>query len=175
VDGLTGACQRYMHASYNIQPFGTMTNDTTLDPVETVTTKLGPIVTRYGIVLLLLLFGAMKWTADEAKGIQPLVAHSPFWSWLYPWLGLQGTSIFFGVFEVTAGIAIALRRWLPLVSAAGSAFTIVMFANTLSFLVTTPGLLTSPDAGFIMKDVVLLGGSIWCTGEALRAARTRRT
>jgi uncharacterized membrane protein YkgB len=134
--------------------------------------RLGPIVTRYAIVALLLLFGAMKWTPDEAKGIMPLVAHSPLWGWLYGPLGVQGTSIFFGVFEVTAGLAMATRPWLPLVSAAGSAFCIIMFLTTLSFLITTPGLLSSPGAGFIMKDAVLLGGSLWTLGEAL-AARAR--
>ena len=117
----------------------------------------------------------MKWTSAEAHGIQPMVAHSPFWGWLYPLLGIQGTSIFFGVFEVGAAIAIASRPWLPIVSAAGSAFCIIMFLTTLSFLFTTPGLLASESAGFIMKDLVLLGGSIWTAGEALAAARTRRT
>jgi uncharacterized membrane protein YkgB len=142
-------------------------------PVEEIATRVGAEVTRYGIVFLLLLFGAMKWTAAEAQGIQPLVSHSPLWSWLYGPLGVQGTSIFFGVFEIGAAIAIALRPWLPTVSAAGSAFCIVMFLTTLSFLFTTPGLLTSPSAGFVMKDIVLLGGSIWTLGEALAAARRR--
>lgn len=139
--------------------------------LERVAVRIGPQVTRYGIVFLLLLFGAMKWTAAEAHGIQPLVSHSPFWGWLYGVLGVQGTSIFFGVFEVAAAIAIATRPWLPVLSAMGSAFCVIMFVTTLSFLFTTPGLLASEGAGFIMKDIVLLGASIWCAGEALTAAR----
>jgi reactive chlorine resistance protein C len=139
---------------------------------DMLATRVGAEITRYGIVFLLLLFGAMKWTHAEAVGIQPLVSHSPIWAWLYGPLGLQGTSIFFGVFEIGAAIAIATRPWFPLVSAAGSAFCIVMFLTTLSFLFTTPGLLTSPGAGFIMKDIVLLGGSVWTAGEAF-AARKR--
>ena len=139
--------------------------------VQQAALRFGPIVTRYAIVALLLLFGAMKWTADEAHGIQPLISHSPFCGWLYGPLGVQGTSIFFGVFEVVAGIAMALRPWLPLVSAVASAFCVVMFLVTLSFLITTPGLLTSPSAGFVMKDAVLLGGAIWTLGEALSGRR----
>ncbi|HZZ01030.1 MAG TPA: DUF417 family protein [Candidatus Baltobacteraceae bacterium] len=133
--------------------------------------RIGAEITRYGIVFLLLLFGSMKWTHAEAVGIQPLVSHSPIWAWLYGPLGLQGTSIFFGVFEIGAAIAIATRPWFPLVSAAGSAFCVVMFLTTLSFLVTTPGLVTSPGAGFIMKDIVLLGGSVWTAGEAFAAGK----
>ncbi len=142
--------------------------------IERFSLAAGAIVTRYSIVTLLLLFGAMKWTPAEAHGIESLIRHSPLWSWLYGPLGVQGTSIFFGVFEVAAAIAIALRPWLPLVSAAGSAFCIVMFLTTLSFLITTPGLIADPGAGFIMKDAVLLGGSVWTLGEALRAVRERR-
>ena len=144
----------------------------TLEQVEDALLLIGPQVTRYGIVLLLLYFGALKWTMPEAQAIQPLISHSLF-GWLYGPLGIQGTSIFFGIFEVAAGLLIALRPWLPMVSAAGSAFCIVMFLITLSFLFSTPGLL-GPGGGFVMKDIVLLGGSIWNAGEALAAARARR-
>lgn len=144
------------------------------DRVEAIAARVGPQFTRYSIVTLLLLFGAMKWTAAEAHGIQPFVSHSPFWGWLYPVLGVQGTSIFFGVFELGSGIAIAARPWFPRLSACGSVFTVIMFLTTISFLFTTPGLLASPDAGFLMKDFVLLGGSIWCVSEALAADRARR-
>lgn len=84
---------------------------------------------------------------------------------------MQGTSILFGVFEIASAIAIGLRPVSAIVSAAGSAFTIFMFLTTLSFLATTPGLATSPSAGFVLKDLVLLGGSVWTLGEALAAAR----
>jgi len=153
------------------------TSVTTIQPgrYERLATALGAGVTRYGIVFLLLLFGAMKWTAPEAQAIAPLISHSPFFGWLLGVFGLQGTSIFFGVFEIGAAIAIAPRPFLPLLSAVGSSFCVVMFLTTLSFLFTTPGILTSPMGGFILKDVVLLGGALWTAGEALAAARARRS
>ena len=40
-------------------------------------------VLRYGLVAILLFFGAFKFTAAEANGIQPLIANSPFLFWLY--------------------------------------------------------------------------------------------
>ena len=91
------------------------------DRIENLSLRIGAQFTRYSIVALLLLFGAMKWTAAEAQGIQPLVAHSPFWGWLYGPLGVQGVSIFFGIFEIAAALAIASRPWFPRLSAAGSA------------------------------------------------------
>lgn len=37
---------------------------------------IGIQISRYGLVVVLLLIGALKFTAGEAAGIQPLVAHS---------------------------------------------------------------------------------------------------
>jgi len=40
----------------------------------------GIVVSRYGLVVVLLLIGVLKFTPEEAAGIQPLVAHSPLMS-----------------------------------------------------------------------------------------------
>jgi len=44
---------------------------------------VGSLVLRYGLVLVIGWIGLMKFTEYEAKGIQPLVAHSPLMSWMY--------------------------------------------------------------------------------------------
>ena len=140
----------------------------------TLCARVGPSVTRYALVLLLLLFGSAKWSPGEAMAIQPLVAHSPLWGWLYGVMSIQGVSIFFGCFEVAAGLLIALRPWLPLASGIGSSFCILMFLTTLSFFITTPGVTAASANGqFLLKDVVLLGASVWTAGEALLAVRRR--
>jgi uncharacterized membrane protein YkgB len=45
-----------------------------------------------------------------------------------------------------------------------------MFLTTLSFLFTTPGIMATPLGPFILKDIVLLGASVWTLGEALANA-----
>jgi uncharacterized membrane protein YkgB len=141
----------------------------------TIPTRLeitGTLILRYGLVLTLLFFGAQKWTAAEAKGIQPLVAHSPFLSWIYQVMDIQTGSELIGIVELAIGLLIAIRHWSPTLCAVGSTGAILMFLTTLSFLVTTPGLDTGTQ-GFIMKDVFLLGAAIWSAGEALRSARAK--
>ncbi len=44
---------------------------------------LGMHVARYGLVIVLLWIGGMKFTGYEAEGIKPLVANSPLMSWVY--------------------------------------------------------------------------------------------
>ncbi|HSU97114.1 MAG TPA: DUF417 family protein [Gemmatimonadaceae bacterium] len=132
-------------------------------------------VLRYGLVLLLVTWGGAKFTAFEAEAIRPLIAHSPFMSWLYPALGLRGASALLGVFEVTAGLLIATRRWFPRVSGYASLAASGMFVVTLSFLFTTPGVLasTNPMGGFLMKDIMLLGAALYTSAEAFSADRGR--
>ena len=40
-------------------------------------------IIRYGLVIVLLWIGGMKFTSYEAAGIAPLEMHSPLMNWLY--------------------------------------------------------------------------------------------
>ena len=128
---------------------------------------VGEFTLRYSLVFFLLFFGALKWTAEEAKGIQPWMEHSPLLFWLVRALGIQAASECIGVIELTIGGLIAMRSWSPKLSAIGSAIAIPMFLTTLSFLVTTPNV--GEASGFLLKDLTLLGAAIWTAGEALQA------
>jgi reactive chlorine resistance protein C len=129
---------------------------------------VGAFILRYSLVFFLLFFGALKWTAAEAKGIQPMVSHSPLLSWLYPAVGVQGGSEVIGIVELVIAVLIASRRWAPRASAIGSVAATGMFIVTLSFLFTTPNV--GESSGFLLKDITLLGAALWSSGEALSAA-----
>jgi uncharacterized membrane protein YkgB len=136
---------------------------------------LGRGVLRYGVVALLLIFGALKFTAMEAEGIRPLVEHHPLLRFVYLGFGVRGGSSVIGVIELTAALLMSLRRWRPALSAAGSLLATGTFLVTVSFLVTTPGVFApdNPFGGFLMKDVVLLGAALYTAAEALTAARRK--
>ncbi|MEJ7667987.1 MAG: DUF417 family protein [Casimicrobiaceae bacterium] len=141
--------------------------------------RTGEFVFRYGLVLIFLWAGALKFTAYEAKNIEPMVSNSPIWSWAYQALGLQSLSNVIGVMEITIGLLIATRPIWPKLSAIGCFGSIATFVITLSFMLTTPGVwepgygfpaLSGMPGQFLAKDLVLLGVSIWMAGEALAAA-----
>jgi uncharacterized membrane protein YkgB len=146
---------------------------------------VGLCLLRYGLVLVLAWIGAMKFTAYEANGIQPLVANSPFMGWVYHFLSTQAFSNVLGVVELAIATLIALRLLSPAMAAVGSGAAVVMFLTTLSFLFSTPG--WEPSLGgfpalavvpgqFLLKDVVLLGAALWSLGEALQhIERARRS
>ncbi len=143
--------------------------------------QAGAHVSRYGLVTILALIGILKFTAPEADGIQPLVAHSPFLSWMYLVLGKQGVSNVIGTIELLVAALLALRPISPRASFFGSLGAIVTFLLTTSFLFTTPGAVQLGhgvqilgDAGqFLIKDIVLLGASFWTAAEAWRASPPR--
>lgn len=135
--------------------------------------KVGQAILRYSLVFFFVAFGLYKFTAEEAQAIQPLMANSPFFSWLYALFSVQGASNVIGVVEISAGVLIALRRWRPDFSAVGSLICAFALLGTLSFLFTTPSL-NSDLQGFLLKDLTLLGAALWTAGEAMRATAAKR-
>jgi uncharacterized membrane protein YkgB len=130
---------------------------------------IGTAMLRYGVVAMLVMIGATKWTPAEAEAIRPWVAGSPFLSWIYSVASVQAGSEIIGCVEIVAAALIVVRRWLPKATVIGSLMASGMFVITLSFLVTTPN--QSPDAqGFLLKDFFLLGAALWSAGEALQAS-----
>jgi len=141
--------------------------------------NIGALIIRYGLVIILLWVGALKFTAYEAEGIQGLVANSPLMSWMLGILTVQGVSMLIGSVEIVLALLIATRSFAPQISAIGSIGAIITFLITLTFVLTTPGVwqpgygfpFPSPMPGqFLLKDLMLLGAAIWTAGEALRAA-----
>ena len=139
--------------------------------------NVGAGVIRYGLVLVIVWIGAMKFTAYEANGIQPLVANSPLLSWVYGVFSVQVFSIILGSAEIAVGILIALRALAPLASAIGSGLAALMFLGTMSFLISTPGweaslggfpALSVVPGQFLIKDVVLFGVALWTMGDAMQ-------
>lgn len=142
--------------------------------------RMGTVLPRYGLVVVIVWFGAMKFTSYEAQGIQPLIAHSPFISWVYDLFSVNTFSALLGIFELSAALLLSLKPWRPTASMVGSVMAIVLFVATISFLFTTPDVfeasaggfpLLSPAGGFLIKDVALLGVAVWTLADALAARR----
>jgi uncharacterized membrane protein YkgB len=145
---------------------------------------VGRELARYGLVVVVGWIGFMKFTAYEAEGIRLYVTNSPLMSWVYGPMSVRGFSAVLGVIEVAVALLIAARPFSPRATALGSALAVGMFFTTLSFLATTPGV-WEPSAGgfpalsgkpgqFLIKDLAMLGISLWSFGEAWKASAQKR-
>lgn len=122
----------------------------------------GVILTRVGLIVVLLWIGGLKAFRYEADGIMPFVANSPLMSFLLndpgnykshrnpegalvpanrAWHEQNGTYRFaygLGAVIVLYGLMLCLHPWKPQVAAVGSFLVAIMSLTTLSFLITTP-------------------------------------
>ena len=124
--------------------------------------RSGVVVTRTGLIVVLLWIGGLKAFQYEADGIVPFVANSPVMSFFYAdaqnykahmnpegvlnpanraWHEANNTYGFsygLGAVIVSYGLLLCLHPWLPQAATLGSFLVFVMSLVTLSFLVTTP-------------------------------------
>ncbi|ORX06554.1 hypothetical protein AWC29_08440 [Mycobacterium triplex] len=155
----------------------TFTNAT--HPVSDSLTLLGHLISRYGLVVVLAWIGFGKYVKMESR---VLIEHNPLMSWVYDVFSVTTVACGLGTMEIVAALLIAVRPLWPRVSAIGSALAVVLFLGTLSFLFTTPGVVSTHAAGlpvlsalpgqFLLKDLVLIGVALWTLGDALREQRS---
>jgi uncharacterized membrane protein YkgB len=141
-------------------------------------TRYGQVISRYGLVVVLAWIGFGKYVKMESR---VLIEHSPLMSWIYDVFSVTTVARGLGTMEILAALFIALRPVWPRVSAVGSALAVLLFLGTISFLFTTPGVVSTHAGGlpvlsalpgqFLLKDLVLIGVALWSLGESLEAVR----
>ncbi|MEN3316821.1 MAG: hypothetical protein V7643_222 [Mycobacterium sp.] len=144
------------------------------------TTAIAALVARYGLVIVIAWFGAMKFTHYESQGISHWVANSPLLSWIYNIMSIDAFGRLNGSVELIVAALLAVKPWFPKVSVVGGIMASLFFVTTLSFMMTTPGVgeasaggfpVLSADGEFLMKDIALLGLALWLLADATDAAR----
>jgi reactive chlorine resistance protein C len=153
---------------------------TTIERVAAIE-DAGKQIVHWALIVVLVWIGGMKFTAYEAMGIQPLVAHSPIVGWMYDFLTIRSLSAMLGCIEIATAVLLGLRYVSPTASALGSVLAIGLFATALSMLFTTPGweptlgfpALSAMPGQFLLKDIVLFGAAVWSLGESLEALGAR--
>lgn len=155
------------------------TTTTATHPLPESLIRVGHLISRYGLVVVLAWIGFGKYVKMESR---VLIEHNPLMSWVYDVFSVTTVARGLGTMEIVAALLIAVRPVWPRVSAAGSALAVVLFLGTLSFLFTTPGVVSTHAAGlpvlsalpgqFLLKDLVLIGVALWTLGDALREQRS---
>jgi uncharacterized membrane protein YkgB len=152
--------------------------DTSPNQLAQHLTRAGQLISRYGLVVVLAWIGFGKYVKMESR---VLIEHSPLMSWIYDVFSVTTVARGLGTMEILAALLIALRPVWPRVSAVGSALAVLLFLGTISFLFTTPGVVSTHAGGlpvlsalpgqFLLKDLVLIGVALWSLGESLEAVR----
>ena len=126
------------------------------------TQQIGNLISKAGLVLVLLWIGIYKFTPTEAKLIEPLLVNSPLFSWQLSIFPLETLSKIIGVIEIIVALLILLEFRFNRLAQVGYLVAVIMFLSTLSFLFTTPDTFKVSDGilitnWFILKDIIFLG------------------
>lgn len=141
---------------------------------------IAPLLARYGLVIVLAWFGAMKFTSYESQGISHWVANSPFLSWMYNIMSIDAFGRLNGSIELLVAALLAVKPWFPKASVVGGLLASLFFVTTLSLMFTTPGVgeasaggfpVLSADGEFLMKDIANLGLALWLLADSIDATR----
>ncbi|HEY4143495.1 DUF417 family protein [Pinirhizobacter sp.] len=133
---------------------------------------------RWIMCFIFVWFAIQKFSAYAAESIQPLIANSPFMSWL-GMFGVRGEARVLGSIELTTATFLALGARFPLFSALGAAIASGTFVLTTSFILTTPGITQWSATGFpivstlveqfLIKDIALLGVCVVLLVSSIRS------
>jgi uncharacterized membrane protein YkgB len=137
---------------------------------------------RYSLATNLVWIGTLKFQSYEVENIDPLVSSSPLFAPLRAKMSRHQLARFIGVTEILLGSLIAAKPLAPRASAVASLGAAGMFATTLSFMTTTPGVVQeshnasklSMVGQFLLKDSVLLAASLVTAADSLNTAENRR-
>lgn len=100
---------------------------------------------------------------------------------MYSVWSVENASRVIGAIEMPAAVGIALRPVSERAAMVGSALAVGTFLVTLSFFAAAPGVRDEANGfpflggtgSFLVKDVALLGASLWSLGKAGAATRRR--
>ncbi|WP_395650259.1 YkgB family protein [Brevundimonas sp.] len=134
----------------------------------------GRAALRFGIALILIWFGYMKFLPYEAEGVAGLAQTYWLFGWMYPLVGVASASIVIGVLEITGGILIALGGRFTWAGLIGALMGVATFVVTLSFFFSAPGIVQDghgfPALGstgqFLAKDIGLLAICVFLALDA---------
>lgn len=137
----------------------------------------GQQIAVVGVLAIFFWIGVAKFFDYEAQALVPLIKASPFLSWGYAVFSIQGFSNLIGVVELTAVFLVVLGRYWPKAGVAGMAGSVILIGSllvTLSFIFSSATVrleqgipVLDKGGGFLLKDLTLLGVSVWLFGYFL--------
>ena len=155
---------------------------TPLSGSASTTTRAAYAFVVIALAIIYFWFGGLKFTAYEAKGLEPLVSNSPLIGWMYAVFSVRGFSIFLGVLEIVIGLLLLGRFVSPRLSMLGGLLSCGLFVVTVAMMATVPPVwqegmgfpfLSVAPGQFLLKDIGLLAASFLILAESRDALSAR--
>src|ERR1700740_364992 len=136
------------------------------------------------MVIICLFFGYQKWFDYEAQAFIPYISHGPLIFWLYPVFGIRGATYFLGASEWLFGALLFAGFWNKkwgILGDLGLCFSMISTSTIIPFIpdgwaASAGGFPAMTErVAFLMKDLVLLGVSVYLLRQELISASLAKT
>ena len=140
--------------------------------------QAGRAIAFAGVLLPLVMIGALKFTQIEVEALKPLINNTPWLAWLYLVFGEGGTTRLLGPVELVTAALLIASFWRPWAGILGGLIAASTFLVTVSTMFALP-IWEAGSGGFpwlnfvgtfLIKDVALLGISLVILAEGLGRA-----
>ncbi|TAJ15136.1 DUF417 family protein [Marinilabiliaceae bacterium JC017] len=136
---------------------------------------IGIFLLRYGLAIVLIWSGLLKFKDAEANYLRDVVANSSLFSWILKYITIYAFAQILAYLQIIAGVLIALKPVAKKLSFWGGIIAVLFMLISVSMLFTSSYVWQS-GYGFpelskfgqsILKDTILLGAAAWCAGDSL--------
>ncbi len=137
--------------------------------------SLSQVLFRYGLGIILIWIGIMKFRNSEAFHIDEAISQTIIFKWALKYITVYTFSIIIAWVQIIAGILIMLKHWWPKISVWGGIMAIVIFLGGILVFFTS-GIVWENGYGFpeisraghnFLKDFILFGAAAWCISDTL--------
>jgi uncharacterized membrane protein YkgB len=138
-------------------------------------TIFGHFLLRYGLALVLVWLGIMKFSSGEVMHVERALSQVNWLGWLLHYFTAHALSHLFAWLLIVTGVLVALRPVSRKLSLWGGSLAFFIFLFGVIMLGTS-GFLLVAGSGFpelsssgqgLLKDIVLLGAAAWCTADSM--------
>jgi uncharacterized membrane protein YkgB len=136
---------------------------------------VGQSLFRYGLGIILIWLGIMKFKNSEALQIEQAMAQTVLFQWMLKYVTIYAFSQIIAWVQIVAGVLIMLKPVSSGLSRWGGALAMVVFlAGILVFF--SSGIVWQTGYGFpelsraghaFLKDFILFGAAAWCFSDSL--------
>lgn len=136
---------------------------------------IGQFLFRYGLGIVLIWLGVMKFRNAEALHIEQAMANTLLFKWMLKYITIYAFSQMIAWVQIISGIFIMLQPVSKKMAAWGGALAMIIFLSGILVFITS-GIVWESGYGFpelsraghsLLKDFILFGAAAWCWSDSL--------
>lgn len=143
--------------------------------IKTLSENIAEIIFRYGLAIVLIWLGIVKFKNSEAIHLERAMANTVLFSWLLKFVTIYVFAQIVAWLHIVSGLLLLVKVASKRLALWGSIMASVIFLSGILVFVSS-GIVWQVGYGFpelsrtghsLLKDFILFGTSLWCISDSL--------